>query len=216
MSREVCGICWCPYDDITGECACPPPNVQKSTLREAATKALEALDWHSKHGANWASIDEATEALRAALAEPVQEPVAFKDAPKRIYLQVCSDEHCEVPFHEHVEEVSWCATKQHPLDVPYVRADLANPPQRPAEPVQEPFGYLWPTGGHPEFRYTQQKRGGVDGMPLYAAPPQRKPLTVEEILATVCLPRALNTAEAEWLHVARAIERAHGIGGKDE
>ena len=24
MSREVCGICWCPYDDITGECACVP------------------------------------------------------------------------------------------------------------------------------------------------------------------------------------------------
>jgi hypothetical protein len=24
MSREVCGICWCPYDEITGECACVP------------------------------------------------------------------------------------------------------------------------------------------------------------------------------------------------
>ena len=24
MSREVCGICWCPYDEITGECACKP------------------------------------------------------------------------------------------------------------------------------------------------------------------------------------------------
>ena len=44
----------------------------------------------------------------------------------------------------------------------------------PAEPVQEPFGYLWPTGRHPEFRFTQQKRDGVDGMPLYTAPPQRK------------------------------------------
>ena len=27
MSREVCGICWCPYDEYTGECAClPEPN----------------------------------------------------------------------------------------------------------------------------------------------------------------------------------------------
>lgn len=25
MSREVCGICWCPYDEDTGECACAPP-----------------------------------------------------------------------------------------------------------------------------------------------------------------------------------------------
>jgi hypothetical protein len=35
----------------------------------------------------------------------------------------------------------------------------------------EPLGYLWPTGMHPEFRYTQQKRDGIDGMPVYAAPP---------------------------------------------
>ena len=32
MSREVCGICWCPYDEDTGECGCPSANVQKSTL----------------------------------------------------------------------------------------------------------------------------------------------------------------------------------------
>ena len=25
MSREVCGICWCPYDEETGECGCAPP-----------------------------------------------------------------------------------------------------------------------------------------------------------------------------------------------
>lgn len=24
MSREVCGICWCPFDEFTGECACAP------------------------------------------------------------------------------------------------------------------------------------------------------------------------------------------------
>jgi hypothetical protein len=62
-------------------------------------------------------------------AEPVQEPVAFMDAPERIYLQVCEDDHCEVPFHEH-DEKTWCTTKQNPLDVPYVRADLAAPLQR--------------------------------------------------------------------------------------
>ena len=30
MSREVCGICWCPYDEA-GKCGCPSVNVQKST-----------------------------------------------------------------------------------------------------------------------------------------------------------------------------------------
>ncbi len=79
------------------------------------------------------------------------------------------------------------------------------PPPLQAEPVQEPFGYLWPTGMHPEFRFAQQKRDGVDGMPLYTAPPQRKPLTKEEI-GRIC--------DAHWClrQLARAVERAHGIG----
>ena len=32
MSREVCGICWCPYDEITGECACKPPCATKECM----------------------------------------------------------------------------------------------------------------------------------------------------------------------------------------
>jgi hypothetical protein len=44
--------------------------------------------------------------------------------------------------------------------------------------------------------------------PLYTAPPQRKPLTEEEIWDAV--------RDAEMVAFARAIERAHGIGGQDE
>ncbi len=47
------------------------------------------------------------------------------------------------------------------------------------EPVQAekqaPFGYLWPTGRHPEFRFTQQLRDGVEGTPVYTLQPQREP-----------------------------------------
>lgn len=52
---------------------------------------------------------------------------------------------------------------------------------------QEPIGYLWPTGRHPEFRFTQQKRDGVDGTPVYTAPPQRQPwvgLADEEVTSS--------------------------------
>ncbi len=58
--------------------------------------------------------------------------------------------------------------------------------------------------------------GEPDGWtPLYAAPPQRQPLTEEEI--------GLLTTGDGWSHCdthalalfARAIERAHGIGNKD-
>jgi hypothetical protein len=84
----------------------------------------------------------------------------------------------------------------------------ASPKHGAAEPVEEPFGYLWPTSRHPEFRFTQQKRDGVDGMPLYTAPPQRKPLSDEELDRLWREPMS-----ADWEHreYARAIEAAHGI-----
>lgn len=55
-----------------------------------------------------------------------------------------------------------------------------------------------------------------DQIPLYTAPPQRKPLTEEEIQAAwdsvdMRHPRGNETRIA----FARAIERAHGIGGDD-
>lgn len=71
---------------------------------------------------------EEAEALRARLAQPEQEPVAWPDAPMKIYLQVCDDDVCEVPFSEH-DEVSWCQGKINGSDVAYIRADTA-PPQR--------------------------------------------------------------------------------------
>jgi hypothetical protein len=53
-----------------------------------------------------------------------------------------------------------------------------------------------------------------DCQPLYTHPqPKREPLTDEQILSFVNAAPALDTAEAEWLHVARAIEAAHGIKG---
>ena len=47
-------------------------------LRQAAQQALEALDWHLNRGAWGADIEGVTEVLRAALAEPEQEPVAWQ------------------------------------------------------------------------------------------------------------------------------------------
>lgn len=51
------------------------------SLRQAARQALEALeDWKEYLPRLWDEIDEkAVTALRTALAEPVQEPVAWKD-----------------------------------------------------------------------------------------------------------------------------------------
>ena len=62
MSREVCGICWCPYDEETGECACAPePNALLprkplseeeilSLFRTAGSPVLFARAIEAKHG----------------------------------------------------------------------------------------------------------------------------------------------------------------------
>ncbi len=74
-----------------------------------------------------------------------------------------------------------------------------------AEPVQEPFCYH--DGRNvvdAEFRHDS------DVFPLFTAPPQRKPLTEEEI-GIICA--SLGFAQISPVEVARAIERAHGIGG---
>ena len=61
----------------------------------------------------------------------------------------------------------------------------------------------------------QEERDGVDGMPLYTAPPQRKPLTDEEIVRIFETPELagthFQTPTLKAIAVARAIERAHGI-----
>jgi len=58
--------------------------------------------------------------------------------------------------------------------------------------------------------FTQDHRA----LPLYTAPPQRKPLTDEEIASVMQPFEAVEPEHPFWVDVARAIERAHGIGGE--
>ena len=93
-----------------------------------------------------------------------------------------------------------------------------------AEPEQEPFAYYFET-----YSYEGQKDrwfvacpcdgklNGKPGMPLYTAPPQRKPLTDEEL--EVLWDDATDRMEhfcSQYWDFARAIEKAHGIGEKHE
>ena len=90
-----------------------------------------------------------------------------------------------------------------------------------AQPEQEPFGY---------FRYDLrldawvQNRAGLTGTPFYTSPPQRKPLTLDELW------RVFTRSGLSQFHqrdsvveykyqkcieeFARAIEAAHGIKGE--
>lgn len=118
------------------------------SLREAAQQALEALEQiRTPLRINTAldayDVSRAIAALRTALAESEQEPVAWKDTT---------------------------------------------------------YGNLH----HQNF-------GGC--IPLYTHPPQRKPLTDEEI-ALIVGECAASAHRHDDFSFARAIERAHGIGGE--
>ena len=79
------------------------------------------------------------------------------------------------------------------------------------EAKDEPVAWRWGVpklkDGTFEWRYSLNKTR-PDSIPLYAAPPQRKPLTDEEI------ERIYNRYGGEMINCAKAIERAHGIKGE--
>ena len=97
---------------------------------------------------------------------------------------------------------------------------IAAPPQQ-AEPV-EPVAWVrleaWKSGKDwPDDCFTALPAEGLT--PVYTAPPQRKPLTEGMLMGVyIDFDRAADPAwsKAEYLlHFARAVERAHGIGGQE-
>lgn len=76
-----------------------------------------------------------------------------------------------------------------------------------AEPEQEPVAWAHQPPGMSRI-YSIEPIPGPDSIPLYAAPPARKPLTDEQISAIVQSMSAY-TWDAHML--ARLIEKAHGI-----
>jgi len=70
-----------------------------------------------------------------------------------------------------------------------------------AQQKQKPFGYIWPTGRHPEFRYTQ----------LFTAPPRRewRSLSEDELTALGVIHSRYQEESLEtggWFDFARAVE----------
>ena len=131
-----------------------------TTLREAAQQALAAMEAADVDPHSSDAVYKAIEALRAALAEPVQEPVA------KVELMTTGGN-------------AGLATRIVEID-DHLRERL-----RP-------------------------------GQLLYAAPPQRKPLTEVEIVRIFETPELAGThfqsPTLKAIAIARAIERAHGIG----
>jgi len=109
--------------------------------------------------------------------------------------------------------------REHMAEIHRLRAALAEPEQEPLEYWNAVEGWVKIEEVREHFDSvgcgTIYKTAGEDRVPVYAAPPpQRKPLTEEEI------DRAWRSVDYKIsydnfrIEIVRAIERAHGIGGE--
>ena len=165
--------------------------------------------------------EEAITSLRAALAQQA-EPSPFGCVTvRRLSLR-----------HEnHADQYQFYPAGQSPYldNVDECHIVYTAPPQQ-AEPV-EPVAWMYTGikqdgtehGPHlvwkPEYMDAMSASKGAKATPLYAAPPQRKPLTQEEITTQaekVLKPSVYHDAEAligtdGLVALVRAVEQAHGI-----
>ena len=166
------------------------------SLREAAQQALEALEVATTPLAkDRQEVLRAREALRTALAEPETEAETYK----RLY------------------ELRGKALERPCFHCGY-KPEKIYPMEQRTEPEQEPVAYV--TGayaGHFTVVPTNPALVLTTGMALYTHPPQRKPLTDEEI-GKIILETEItlkNYCDVDLqTDFARRIERAHGIGGE--
>lgn len=192
-------------------------------LRTAAKQALEALE-KLVVGSEYeeaVEAERAMDALRAALAEPVQEPGDFDhgigaDRFKvvrgafwwHVLIGDSPTEHGKFRSRASAEKMAADLLREF-RNGAFVQheAALAEPVQEPVEPV----AYIHRQGRHWEVSERpladDEKARGWTEEPLYTAPPQHKPLTEEEI-RSMCKQTWVFETVMQWV---RAIERAHGI-----
>ena len=149
-----------------------------TTLRTAAQQALEALEL----------------GYDSAKAEADQYHAAMAGYRPQRHAQMDAD----------VQQIASAITA--------LRAALAEPVQEPVAIVgRKGYGGQWAPPG-PPIKTVHMLRELPEGMLLYTAPPQRKPLTENEIKKLLIESAGMTIQFSDVdLRLARAIERAHGI-----
>lgn len=162
-----------------------------SDLRTAAQQALEAMEYSGMDVGKFNRINAACQALRAALAEPAQEPVAWMDREGDLY---------KMP-----EIEGWAP--------PHTMLYAAPPQRKPLtdEEIEQEYkkGYADGYAAGYDNGDSEGFTRGTDSMvpaSLAAWRAETKPLTEAQIYAAI---KGIDSLKA--VEVARAIEKAHGI-----
>ena len=202
---------------------------EMSDLRKAAQEALEALEYIAKDSFEPfgiplpGEIDITMDELRAALAQPEQTAMP-PDIAKVLFdnvesLYVADDLPQLTKWTPMAEYAAKSAAVPGRAEALKQAGYTRRPRQLPKEDEQEPVAWLQTENFiDPEGLWDERKTFNCegDGTPLYTAPPQRKPLTDDEIKNIVDLGLQTWKLSESTYAFARAIEAAHGIGGEHE
>ena len=170
-----------------------------------------------------ARMQEEIDELRAALAEPVLQTCNCRwDGETQVQQCTLHEAHVDA-IHEWAERAKTAEKKLAALaepqepDSPERRCGGPGCDMKCCQPVQEPVAWLTPgqdlhLNNGEGFRFS-------DWTPLYTAPPQRpaEPLSEVDLRALYDRHAACQEEGPEisgWWDFARAVERAHGIGGE--
>ena len=173
--------------------------------KEALKMALETLIQSDSEPSSkqWKRETEAITAIKEALAQPEQEPVAWET----FALKFANGTGLSYEKPKNLPTYLGCRP-------------LYTTPPPVAEPhKQEPVAWML---GHRIYDSLAEANAdwqfdpafdntGYTPTPLYTTPPQRKPLTDEEVRKHLAIAKS---HEQTWLMFARAIEAAHGIKGE--
>ena len=165
------------------------------TDRELMQHALECLEWHIEAGAYGHDIEGTAGLLRALLAEPEQGPMKHGGRP--MTLRECME--AEEPAQPEQEPVAWADEIIDDLHAQY-----------------NTDGIKEIDSGDALIRLDEAIAAVEEAEKRHTAPPQRKPLTDEEIDRVTDQQWAQNNHKpiyAAHRAYARAVEAAHGIKG---
>ena len=132
-------------------------------------------------------------------AQPAQEPVA------KYCCYVCFDKSGQT-FLDRMILCSECGNKRCPKATNHALPCTNS--NNPLQPAQEPVAWLCSPDENGLFELPTTHKACKDCFPVYTTPPQRKPLTDEE-LDLIC-EKAL-FCRISFQQFARSIEAAHGI-----
>jgi hypothetical protein len=145
-----------------------------------------------------------------------QEPVAWRTEVKhgKLFFHI-GNQSFLIDYTGTKEEIAWMEKQlQHAL------SKLASSPQRQEAEKQEPVAWRYkitsPNWTYSDKQPNREFAGDAwerwQTQPLYTSPPQRQPLTDEQIAEIAATPAAI---PGSYVHsFARAIEAAHGITGE--